>query len=36
MEKKEKEERRLARRDFTWEEDVWLNWNDTAGIVLVQ
>ncbi len=25
---------RLTRRDFTWEEDVWLHWSDTAGIVL--
>jgi putrescine transport system ATP-binding protein len=26
--------RRLARRDFTWEDDVWLSFTDTAGIVL--
>ncbi len=25
---------RITRRDFTWEEDVWLHWSDTAGIVL--
>lgn len=26
--------RRLARRDFTWEDEVWLSWTDTAGVVL--
>ena len=26
--------RRLSRRDFTWEDEVWLNWSDTAGLVL--
>lgn len=26
--------RRLSRRDFTWEEEVWLNWTETAGLVL--
>ena len=25
---------RVARRDFTWEEEVWLSWSDTAGLVL--
>lgn len=28
--------RRLARRDFTWEDTVWLSWTDTAGIVLTK
>jgi len=26
--------RRIARRDFTWEDAVWLSWTDTAGVVL--
>ncbi|SEP98777.1 ABC transporter ATP-binding protein [Thalassovita taeanensis] len=26
--------RRLSRRSFTWEDEVWLSWTDTAGIVL--
>lgn len=26
--------RRISRRNFTWEDDVWLSWTDTAGIVL--
>ena len=26
--------RRLANRPFTWEDDVWLSWSDTAGILL--
>lgn len=26
--------RRLSRRDFTWEDRVWLSWTDTAGILL--
>ena len=26
--------RRLARRDLTWEDDVWVSWTDTAGVVL--
>lgn len=26
--------RRIAQRDITWEDDVWLSWSDTAGIVL--
>lgn len=25
---------RLSRRDFTWDDDVWLSWTDTAGILL--
>ncbi len=28
--------RRLSRRDFTWEDEVWLNWTDTAGLVLTR
>ena len=28
--------RRLARRSFTWEDDVWVSWTDTAGVVLGQ
>ncbi|TPW28279.1 polyamine ABC transporter ATP-binding protein [Martelella alba] len=28
--------RRLSRRDFTWEDEVWLSWTDTAGIVLTR
>lgn len=27
---------RVARRDFTWEDHVWLSWSDTAGLVLVE
>ena len=26
--------RRLSRRGFTWEDEVWLSWTDTAGLVL--
>ena len=26
--------RRLARRDITWQNSVWLSWRDTAGVVL--
>ena len=26
--------RRLSRRSFTWEDEVWLSWTDTAGLVL--
>ena len=26
--------RRLSRRDFTWEDDVWLGWTDTAASLL--
>ena len=25
---------RIERRDFTWEEEVWLSWSDTAGLIL--
>ena len=25
---------RLSRRDFTWEDEVWLSWTKTAGLVL--
>ncbi|NNE80069.1 MAG: ABC transporter ATP-binding protein [Silicimonas sp.] len=25
---------RVSRRDFTWEDEVWLSWSDTAGLVL--
>ena len=27
-------DRRVSRRDITWEDTVWLSWSDTAGIVL--
>lgn len=27
-------DRRIARRSFTWEDAVWLSWTDTAGVVL--
>ena len=27
--------RRIARRSFTWEDTVWLSWTDTAGVVLI-
>ncbi len=27
-------DRRIARRSFTWEDRVWLAWTDTAGVVL--
>jgi putrescine transport system ATP-binding protein len=26
--------RRLSRRSFTWEDQVWLSWTDTAGVLL--
>ena len=26
--------RRVARRDITWEDDVWVSWSETAGVVL--
>jgi putrescine transport system ATP-binding protein len=29
-------QRRIARRDFTWEDEVWLSWSDTAGVVLTR
>ena len=25
---------RVSRRDFTWEDEVWLSWSETAGLVL--
>jgi putrescine transport system ATP-binding protein len=25
---------RVARRDFSWDDEVWLSWRDTAGVVL--
>lgn len=25
---------RITRRDFTWDDQVWLSWTDTAGVVL--
>jgi putrescine transport system ATP-binding protein len=25
---------RLSRRDFTWDDEVWVSWSDTAGLVL--
>jgi len=25
---------RVSRRDFTWDDEVWLSWSDTAGLVL--
>ncbi len=28
--------RRLSRRDFTWEDEVYLSWTDTAGLVLAR
>ncbi|SPF79333.1 ABC transporter ATP-binding protein [Pseudoprimorskyibacter insulae] len=28
--------RRLARRDFTWDDEVWLSWTDTAGVLLTK
>ena len=28
--------KRLARRDFTWEDEVWLSWTETAGVVLTR
>ena len=27
---------RVERRDFTWEDEVWLSWSDTAGLVLAR
>ncbi|MEO1577746.1 MAG: TOBE domain-containing protein, partial [Pseudomonadota bacterium] len=26
--------RRLSRRSFTWEDEVYLSWSDTAGLIL--
>ena len=28
--------RRIARRDFTWEDTVWLSWTATAGVLLAE
>ena len=28
--------RRIARRDFTWEDQVWLSWTATAGVMLAE
>ena len=28
--------RRLSRRNITWEDDVWISWTKTAGILLDQ
>ena len=28
--------RRISRRRYTWEEEVWLSWSDSAGVVLTQ
>ncbi|SFB06445.1 putrescine transport system ATP-binding protein [Poseidonocella pacifica] len=28
--------RRIARRSFTWEDEVWLSWSDTAGVLLAE
>ncbi|MFD0980192.1 ABC transporter ATP-binding protein [Tropicimonas aquimaris] len=28
--------RRIERRQFTWEDDVWLWWSETAGVVLTE
>mgnify|MGYP000538029845 CR=1 FL=1 len=30
----ESNRRRLANREFTWEDDVWLSWRNTAGVLL--
>ena len=27
---------RIERRDFTWDDEVWLSWSDTAGLVLAR
>jgi putrescine transport system ATP-binding protein len=27
---------RIARRDFTWDDEVWLSWRESAGVVLTQ
>jgi putrescine transport system ATP-binding protein len=27
---------RIERRDFTWDDEVWLSWTDTAGLVMAQ
>ena len=28
--------RRIARRSFSWEDQVWLSWTDTAGVILTE
>ena len=28
--------RRIARRDITWEDPVWISWSATAGVLLAQ
>ncbi|TMV40610.1 TOBE domain-containing protein, partial [Thioclava sp. BHET1] len=28
--------RRLSRRDYHWDDTVWLSWTDTAGVVLTR
>jgi len=28
--------RRIARRDFTWEDPVWVSWTNTAGVLLAE
>ncbi len=28
--------RRIARRPYTWEDEVWLSWSETAGVVLTR
>lgn len=28
--------RRISRRDFTWEDQVWISWTETAGVLLDQ
>lgn len=29
-------DRRIARRSFTWEDEVWLSWTATAGVILLE
>jgi len=29
-------DRRIARRSFTWDDKVWLSWTDTAGVILAE
>ncbi|MFK7867949.1 MAG: ABC transporter ATP-binding protein [Roseobacter sp.] len=28
--------RRVSRREFTWEDTVWISWSDTAGVLLAE
>ena len=28
--------RRISRRDMTWDDKVWLSFTDTAGLILVK